>query len=300
LNRITEAHDALLAGKPVANMQLRVVDENLRDRPVGVWGDVWISGTSLAEGYVAEPAVTAQRFRSGPAKQRSFALSERGRWRSDGRFELQPAEQGSPMIGGTRVDLVALAKFVREQNAVVDATCVIRTGHDGRPRVVAYVGSSDAELRNTLRQALVERVPPVAGPAEVVVLPELPRLPDGRVDARTLPSPEDHVGQSSSTSFVEPQTATEKMLAAIWCDLLGLARVSSRDNFFDLGGHSLLAMQAITKMEQNTGRQVAARRYMFQTLAQLASSYEEPVAPAPQKTGLVGRLLGALRGSNRG
>jgi hypothetical protein len=171
---------------------------------------------------------------------------------------------------------------------------------EGSTRLVAYVAtdSSDNDLRGRLRQLLSDRTPPVAMPAEVVVLATLPRTPDGRIDARALPSPEEQSGQIAD-AFVPPQTETEKVLADIWCDLLGLSRVGARDNFFDLGGHSLLAMQAIAKMEQNTGRQIAARRYMFQTLAQLASSYDEPLAEPPAKKGLVGKLLGALRGGSR-
>jgi acyl-coenzyme A synthetase/AMP-(fatty) acid ligase len=293
LNAIEQPEDALLAGRPIDNMQVRVLDEQGRPRAVGVWGEVWVSGASLAEGYIAEPLLTTERFR-----ERCFILGERGRWRSDGRIELQSGDARALTVGNTRIDMAALSAFIRKQDAVNDAACVVRSGNDGRSRVVAYVAAADADVRTRLRQVLADRVPPVAGPAEVVVLAELPRLPDGRIDARSLPSPEDHAGQANANSFVEPQTETEKALAAIWCDLLGLPRVSSRDNFFDLGGHSLLAMQAITKMEQKTGKQVAARRYMFQTLAQLASSYEEPVAAAaPQKKGLMGRLLGALRGA---
>lgn len=295
LNAIEQAEDALLAGKPIGNMQVRVLDQQGHPRAVGVWGDVWVSGASLAGGYAGEPALTAERFR-----ERSFVTGERGRWRSDGRVELQLGEARPLTIGNTRIDVAALCAYIRKQDAVTDAVCVVRSGQDGRSRVVAYVASTDADVRNRLRQLLADRVPPVAGPAEVVVLTQLPRLPDGRIDARSLPSPEDQAVQAGANTFVEPQTENEKALAAIWCDLLGLPRVSSRDNFFDLGGHSLLAMQAITKMEQKTGRQIAPRRYMFQTLAQLASSYEEPLAPTPAKKGLVGKLLGALRGSGRG
>ena len=102
-----------------------------------------------------------------------------------------------------------------------------------------------------------------------------------------------------ANEFVAPSTEKEKMLAALWCDLLGLPQVSARDNFFDLGGHSLLAMQAIATMEKKTGQQIAARRYMFQTLAQLAASYDEPVAAPPAKPGLMGRLFGAFKGGKR-
>lgn len=305
LNRIQAAEDASVVGKQISNTEVRALDEQGRPRPVGVWGDLWVCSASLAEGYIGEPALTAERFRPIPGETsgRSCVLSERGRWRADGRIELQPRDNRTTVvIGNTRIDIAALTALVRQQDAVTDATCTVRTGNDGRPRVVAYASSSDIEARNRLRQVLADRVPPVAGPAEVVVLAELPRLPDGRIDARSLPSPEDTSGQTHADSFVEPQTETEKALAAIWCDLLGLQRVSSRDNFFDLGGHSLLAMQAITKMEQKTGKQIAARRYMFQTLAQLASSYEEEAATPEttrQKTSLVGRLLGALRGSGK-
>ena len=151
----------------------------------------------------------------------------------------------------------------------------------------------------SLREVLAGQTPPVMSQSEVIVLAKLPRTADGRIDTRALPQGDAEASQGAANEFVAPATDKEKMLAEIWCDLLGLPEVSARHNFFDLGGHSLLAMQAIATMEKKTGRQIAARRYMFQTLAQLAASYDEPAAEPPTKQGLVGRLLGALRGSRR-
>jgi hypothetical protein len=182
---------------------------------------------------------------------------------------------------------------------VDDAHCLLRFDANARPVLVAYVAGSDADLRARLRQVLAEHTPPVMSLTEVIVMPALPRSGDGRIDARALPQGEAEAASGAGNEFVAPATGKEKMLAELWCDLLGLPQVSARDNFFDLGGHSLLAMQAIATMEKKTGQPIAARRYMFQTLAQLAAAYDEPVVAPPPKQGLVGRLMGALRGGKR-
>ncbi len=293
---IKGSEDALHIGTPLANVGLVALDDLGRLCPVGVFGTLHVTGAGLAGDYLGNTQRTAEAFtniRLNGSTVRAFRTGERGRLRADGSFELL-GEADRVLIGGTRLDLASLTSLVRSQPGIEDAVCVISAGPQQNTRLVAYVATS-TDARGELRRLLTERLPPVALPAEAVVLPQLPRLPSGRVDSRMLPAPDDHT-QQPANAFVAPQTPTEEMLAGIWRDLLGLPRISARDNFFDLGGHSLLAMQAITQMEQKTGKQIAARRYMFQTLAQLAASYDETTVAAPQKTGFMGRLFGKLKG----
>ena len=278
LSRIERAEDALLLGRPIDNVQVEVRDEQRLTCPVNVWGEliIHVPGISAAPG----PRVY-------------------GRWRADGRLErlTQSDELGLRREHPHRSARVP--DLLMAQTGVDDAHCQLRFDAAARPVLVAYVAGQGSELRDQLREILAGQTPPVMSQSEVMVLAKLPRTADGRIDTRALPQGDTEATQGAANEFVAPATDKEKMLAEIWCDLLGLPEVSARHNFFDLGGHSLLAMQAIATMEKKTGRQIAARRYMFQTLAQLAASYDEPVAEPPTKQGLVGRLLGALRGGRR-
>jgi non-ribosomal peptide synthetase component F/acyl carrier protein len=278
LSRIEKAEDALLLGRPVAPVRVEVRDEQRLTCPVNVWGELHIHVPGLATS-------------PGPRVY--------GRWRSDGRLERQTQPDDAVYAANTRIDLRAFEQLLRAQNGVDDAFCLLRFDANARPVLMAYAAGADAELRGRLRQVLAEHTPPVLSQSEVMVLGALPRSADGRIDLRALPQAESDAAPGAGNEFVAPSTEKEKMLAELWCDLLGLPQVSARDNFFDLGGHSLLAMQAIATMEKKTGQQIAARRYMFQTLAQLAASYDEPVAAPAPKPGLVGRLLGAFRGGKR-
>jgi hypothetical protein len=278
LSRIERAEDALLLGRPIDNVQVEVRDEQRLTCPINVWGElsIHVPGISAAPG----PRVY-------------------GRWRVDGRLERQAQADEAVYAANTRIDLRAFQTLLLAQTGVDDAHCQLRFDAAARPVLVAYVAGLGSELRDQLREVLAGQTPPVMSSSEVIVLAKLPRGADGRIDARALPQGDAEASQGAANEFVAPSTEKEKMLAEIWRDLLGLPEVSARHNFFDLGGHSLLAMQAIATMEKKTGRQIAARRYMFQTLAQLAASYDEPAAEAPPKQGFVGRLLGALRGSRR-
>jgi amino acid adenylation domain-containing protein len=275
LSRVERAEDALLLGRPLDHVRVEVRDEQRLSCPVNVWGEL----------HIHVPGQNGE----GPRVY--------GRWRADGRLERQTQADDAVFAANTRIDLRAFEQLLLAQAGVDDAHCVLRFDGAARPVLVAYVAGSEPDLRSRLREVLAGQTPPVLSLTEVITLGTLPRTPDGRIDARALPQGEAEPAQRDE--HVAPSTDKEKMLAEIWCDLLGLPQVSTRHNFFDLGGHSLLAMQAIATMEKKTGRQIAARRYMFQTLAQLAASYDEPVPEAPPKPGLVGRLLGALRG-NRG
>jgi hypothetical protein len=278
LSRIERAEDALLLGRPIDNVQVEVRDEQRLTCPINVWGElnIHVPGISAAPG----PRIY-------------------GRWRADNRLERQAQPDEAVYAANTRIDLRAFQALLLAQTGVDDAHCLLRFDATARPVLVAYVAGQGGELRDQLREVLAGQTPPVMSQSEVIVLAKLPRTQGGRIDARALPQGDAEPAQNAANEFVAPATDKEKMLAEIWCDLLGLPEVSARHNFFDLGGHSLLAMQAIATMEKKTGRQIAARRYMFQTLAQLAASYDEPAAAPPPKQGLVGRLLGALRG-NRG
>jgi len=282
LSRIERAEDALLLGRPIDNVQVEVRDEQRLTCPVNIWGEltIHVPGISAAPG----PRVY-------------------GRWRADGRLERltqsDDAQRDVVYAANTRIDLRAFQTLLMAQTGVDDAYCQLRFDAAARPVLVAYVAGEGGELRDQLREVLAGQTPPVISLSEVFVLAKLPRTPDGRIDKRALPQGDAEVAPGSANDFIAPATDKEKMLAEIWCDLLGLPEVSARHNFFDLGGHSLLAMQAIATMEKKTGRQIAARRYMFQTLAQLAASYDEPAAEPPPRQGLVGRLLGALRGGRK-
>ncbi|MCE5233133.1 MAG: phosphopantetheine-binding protein, partial [Xanthomonadaceae bacterium] len=147
------------------------------------------------------------------------------------------------------------------------------------------------------RQALRRTLPDYMVPQHFVVLDALPLLPNGKLDRKALPAPADLAREPAhGRDFVAPHTENERHLAALWSELLGVPRVGAHDNFFDLGGHSMLAMQAIARMEQQTGRRINPRQYIFETLAQVAHAYDHAAPePPPPAGGIFKRLFGGAR-----
>jgi hypothetical protein len=186
-------------------------------------------------------------------------------------------------LRGFRIELGEIEAVLRQHPAVREAVAVVREDAPRDPRLVAYLvpaghgAISTADLRAHLRDFLPEHMLPAA----FVSVDALPLTPSGKVDRSALPAPE--MTRRDEDEFVPPRTRAETMLAAIWCAVLDLDRVSVYDNFFDVGGHSLLAMQVIAEFERKTGFHMNPIDFFRQTLGQLAATYEPGAAVLPHQ-----------------
>ncbi|HBL30436.1 MAG TPA: non-ribosomal peptide synthetase, partial [Acidobacteria bacterium] len=230
-------------GRPIANLEIRLLDRLARPVPVGAPGELCIGGVGLARGYLAQPALTADRFVPDPLAaapgDRLYRTGDLARWRPDGRLDYLGRLDHQVKIRGMRIEPgeieAALAAFPGVREAVVLA----REDRLGDRRLVAYlVGEADLRL-DALRLALRESLPEPMVPSSYVVLEKLPVTANGKLDRRALPPPPD----APAAQVVLPRTEAEELIAAAWREALGLAAVGVEDSFFDLGGHSLLVVQ---------------------------------------------------------
>ncbi|MGQ0841973.1 amino acid adenylation domain-containing protein [Actinokineospora sp.] len=228
-------------GRPVENTIVRVLDDDLRPRPIGVPGELYIGGAGLARGYLDRPEQTAAAFISDPGTgQRVYRTGDLVRYLPDGNLEFLGRVDEQVKIRGFRIELGEITAAMRAHPAVRDAVAVAREDSPGDRRLVGYV-TADAdptELSRSVRAALAERLPRYMVPAFVVVLAELPLTPSGKVDRRALPAPE---GAAAEAEYVAPRTPTERRLTRLVAETLRIERVGLDDDFFALGGHSLLA-----------------------------------------------------------
>ena len=235
-------------GKPVANTQLYVLDRNMNLEPIGMMGKLYIGGEGLARGYWGRPELTAERFVPDPYGQpgsRLYTSGDLARWMEDGNLEFFGRQDNQIKIRGFRVELGEIEMALLQHGGVRNCAVVMKTLGSGK-QLVAYVsGEAKAdELKNYLKAKLPEYMVP----GVFVVLPELPLNTNGKVDRRALPEVEDSALSEVQEGAPEAMTPVEELLADLWKEVLGAARVSVRSNFYDLGGHSLLALRVVSRI----------------------------------------------------
>jgi len=244
--------NAVPIGRPIANTQVYLLDDQLQPVPVGVPGELYIGGDGLARGYLNRPDLTSERFIPNPfsevSGERLYKTGDLVRYLSDGNIEFLGRLDNQVKIRGFRIELAETEAVLRQHPDVLQSVVIIREDSPGEKQLVAYFVATErvpsiSELRNFLKQQL----PDYMIPGAFVSLDALPLTPNGKVERRALPAPE-MAGLEVETTFVAPRTPVEEILTAIWAEVLGVKQVGIYDNFFELGGHSLGAIQLISRV----------------------------------------------------
>ncbi|WP_158277559.1 non-ribosomal peptide synthetase [Opitutus sp. ER46] len=276
-------------GRPIANTTALVLDREMRLVPVGVPGELFLGGDSLARGYRGRPALTAERFvtwtmKDGPgAGTREVRLYRTGdivRWRADGQLEFLGRADHQVKIRGCRIELGEIEAALLRLPQVREAVVLARNEAPGGPQLVGYVVAAAGQPpeEGQLLDALREVLPAYMVPSAMVVLPAWPLTPNGKVDRRALPAPA-HRGDADA-----PLTEREQVIARIWATVLGRAECGRHDNFFNCGGHSLLAAQAVTHVNVALRASASVRLlFDFPTVAEFARELERQGQALPPR-----------------
>jgi amino acid adenylation domain-containing protein len=275
LCRVTAGEGNILVGKPVDNTQIHIVDRHMRLLPAGVPGELLIGGDGLAAGYVGRPDLTAEKFipdaHGTTPGSRVYRSGDLARWRRDGTIEVLGRIDHQIKLRGFRIELGEIETVLGDHPAVTQAVVHCREDVPGDKRLVAYVTTTQSKpTGNTLRDHLKAALPDYMVPSAYVLLDAFPLTPNGKVDRRALPPP--MLDGAAGDDIVLPRTPEETELVKTWAELLNVARVDVRANFFDLGGHSLLATQLLARIEQAFGVELPLRTlFEAPTLEQLAA-----------------------------
>ncbi|WP_129292551.1 non-ribosomal peptide synthetase [Streptomyces lydicus] len=280
-------------GSPVAGARAYVLDPHLRPVPVGVPGELYLAGTGVARGYFARPGLTARRFLAdpfGPAGERMYRTGDLVRWDADGQLEYLGRGDDQVKVRGFRIELGEVeAALARHPEVAEAAARVVET--DGHKRLVGYVvtrGAADADPA-AVRAFLARSLPDHLVPAVVVPLERLPLGATGKLDRRALPAPD---WAAPAAGYVPPRTETERTLAGIWAEVLGVDRVGAEDNYFALGGDSILSIQ-IVSAARRAGLALTPRHlFVHQTVAALAAAAAQ--LPAIASTAEQGPVVGEV------
>ncbi len=254
--------------------------------PTGVAGELYVGGAGLARGYLNRPELTAEKFVPDPfSKEPGARLYRTGdivRYRPDGNLEYLGRADEQVKVRGFRIELGEIESALAAHPGVREAAVLAREDKPGEKRLTAYFvaeSAANAPGVGELRAHLSERLPDYMVPHDFVMLESLPLTPNGKVDRRALPAP-DQARPLPGHPFVEPRDETERALAEIWQEVLGVERVGADDNFFELGGHSLLATQVVSRVRKAFNVELPLRSLFFEapTVSRLARVVEERMA----------------------
>ncbi len=268
-------------GRPIDNMQVYILDEQLRQVPSGTPGELYIGGAGLARGYLNRPELTAERFICHPfsdnASARLYKTGDRARILDDGQIAFMGRTDHQIKIRGYRIEPDEVMAVLNEHPAVQTSIVVAQKDASDDNRLVAYIVKvPDVELSvNSLRDAALRQLPEYMVPATFVLLDALPLTPNGKIDRAALPAP-DEANTLRDGIIVAPTTATEQQLSEIVAPLLGLVQIGIDENFFLLGGHSLLGTQLIARIANTFGVDLPLRTlFEAPTIRQLSVEIEQ-------------------------
>ena len=288
-------------GRPIANTQIYLLDRRGEPVPVEVPGELYIGGVNVARGYHRRPALTAEKFVPDPFSaepgRRMYRTGDLARYRWDGAIEYLGRLDHQVKIRGVRIELGEIESCLQQHPAVQNAVVVAQETTAGSKRLVGYVvckAGHDEMKSETIRQWVGAHLPEAFVPSIVLSLATLPLTPNGKVDRKALPEP-DLKAQRAQT-YEEPVTEPERILAAIWAEVLGQPRVGRLDNFFELGGDSINTLQVLARAHQRGLKLTPKQLFEHPTVADVAAvavptavtAEEEMRAKEMEDSGLVG------------
>jgi len=248
-------------GKAIANARVYVLDEELQPVPVGMAGELYVGGASLARGYVNRPDLTAERFVPDPfsnlAGERLYQTGDVVRFLADGNLEFLGRKDHQVKLRGFRIELGEIENALAGHPQVKHAVAMVRDEGAAEKRLVAYVVPQDPAAppdTNELRTYLQAKLPAYMVPSSWVELQELPLTTNGKLNREALPAPRRRV-----EGHRPPRTPREEKLCGILADVLSMEKISLDDDFFALGGHSLMATRVISQVRAALGVELSLR-----------------------------------------
>ncbi|TKK87203.1 amino acid adenylation domain-containing protein [Herbidospora galbida] len=268
--RAGETGETVPIGLPLDNTGIHVLDDGLRPVPIGVPGELCVSGENLARGYLGLPRRTAESFVPHRDGGRLYRTGDVVRRDADGVLHFLGRRDHQVKIRGVRVEPGEVEAVLAGHEGVASGVVVARPGPDGRPRLIGYVVPRDG-MPADLADYLLARLPAPYVPSVFVEIDRLPLTTTGKTDRNALPDPAPNRAEP-----VPPATGAERAVAAVWADVLGLDEVGATEDFFTLGGHSLMAVRVTARL----GLPVQAI-FENRTVAALARLLDQEPAAAP-------------------
>ncbi|QHI35405.1 Tyrocidine synthase 3 [Kordia antarctica] len=252
-------------GTAIPTLACYVLDENLQLVPVGINGELYVSGKGVARGYLNRPELTNERFIQHPFKtnERLYKTGDVACWLPNGDLEYKGRIDDQVKIRGHRIELKEIEFQLLQSESVQQCVVLAQEDEVGEKNLVAYLISDEKETTAVLRTFLSERIPEYMLPSYFVQLDEFPLTANGKINKKALPKPQG-LALDIGSNFVVPSTDTEKKLAGLWETILERNKIGIHDSFFELGGHSIKAMTLLTQIHKAFGVKLALKDIFIQ------------------------------------
>ncbi|NOQ28296.1 MAG: amino acid adenylation domain-containing protein [Bacteroidales bacterium] len=266
---------SLNIGKPISNTQIYILDNSDKIQPIGVIGELCISGAGLARGYLRNPELTQEKFISHPYKvgERLYRTGDLARWLPDGNIEFLGRIDHQVKIRGFRIELGEIESVLLKHENIKESVVLVRE-ENGDKYLCAYVVCKEELNQEELRASMSAELPDYMLPSYFVELDSLPLNSNGKVNRKALPSPEIKAGDD----YVAPSNEIEEKLVKIWSNVLNIEKeeISVNANFFSIGGHSLKATVLTSKIHKEIGVEFLLREvFLHPTIKSQASQIEK-------------------------
>ncbi|RKR12095.1 amino acid adenylation domain-containing protein [Flavobacterium sp. 90] len=237
-------------GSPISNTRVYILSENLKLQPIGVIGELCVSGIGLSKGYLHQPELTAEKFIQNPFKGEGklYKTGDLARWLPDGTLEFAGRKDNQVKIRGNRVELSEIEHVIREYEPAIANALVLVKEINKEPAIIAYYTTKVAIDKKLLRDYLKEQLADYMVPSYYIALETLPLNANGKVDISKLPTISE--ADILKKEYVAPENNTQAKIAVIWQELLGHQKIGITDDFFELGGHSLLLTKLLSEYQK--------------------------------------------------
>lgn len=265
-----------IIGKPVYNHTVHIVNKDYNLMPVGVPGELCVSGKGLARGYLNEQELTNEKFVSVPAVnggERIYKTGDTAKWLPDGNIEFMGRMDEQIKIRGFRVELGEIESRLLQCELVKEVVVMVKEDKNGSKNIVAYLTSNKAVETQELREYLSKTLPDYMIPSFFVQLEKIPLMQNGKVDRKVLLLQQSE-NYGTSEQYLAPGNNIEKQMADIWENVLGIDRVGVNDKFIDIGGDSMKAIRISMECEKQGIKISVTDIFSYRTISKIVKNIE--------------------------
>ncbi len=279
---VDKLYENIPIGKPIANTEVYILDKSDNPVPIGIPGELCISGDCLARGYLNRPDLTKEKFTTNPIfpEKRMYRTGDAARWLSGGNIEFLGRIDQQVKIRGFRIELGEIEQVILKNRNVSDAVVIDRMDKDNNKYLCAYtVSEKELDIRE-IKKGMSKLLPEYMIPQYFIQMGKIPITANGKVNRKKLPEPE--IIERNETDHVKPRNNKERIIYEAWKKVLGLNEVGIFENFFHLGGHSLTVVSLLSELQKSFQLQVNDL-FKYQTIAELAENVNENTEDISEK-----------------